>query len=72
MYAGGFNSTVTTIDASELGGFHSVEIKFLDRLTDAHNGHISRTLHVKAIDTAVVSNFASLIKGGDENGNLFL
>jgi hypothetical protein len=46
--------------------------RWTDRLTDARNGHISRTLHVKAIDIAVVSNFASLIKGGDENGNLFL
>jgi hypothetical protein len=56
MYACGFNSKVTTIDASELGGFYSAEIKFPDRLTDARNGHISRSLHVKAIDTAVASN----------------
>jgi hypothetical protein len=50
--------------------YYSVTIKFPARLTGARNEHIPRTLHVKdAIDTAVASNFARLIKGGDENGS---
>jgi len=68
----GFNSTVIDIPSSCFhGDFYSVDIKFPDRLTDARNKHIPQTLHIKdAIDTTVASNFARLIKGGDENGNL--
>ena len=69
MDACGFNSTVTHIGGVQ-DDFYLVTIKFPARLTNAHNEHIPRTLHVKdTIDTAVASNFARLIKGGDENGN---
>ena len=67
----GFNSTVIPITGCGPDSFYAVEIKFPHRLTDARNGHIPRTLHVKdTIDTAVASNFARLIEGGDENRNL--
>ena len=66
----GFHSTVSTLGFSDHGDSYAVHIHFPDRLTDARNKRIPRTLLVKdAIDTTVASNFARLIEGGDENGN---
>jgi hypothetical protein len=71
MDACGFNSTVVPVTGCGPDSFYAVKIKFPHRLTDARNGHIPRTLHVKdTIDTAVASNFSRLIEGGDENRNL--
>ena len=70
MDACGFRSTVRAINGYSSGDYYSVSIRFPARLTGARNEHIPRTLHVEdAIDTAVASKFARLIKGGDENGN---
>jgi hypothetical protein len=70
MDACGFNSTVIAINGFSSDDYYSVQINFPDRLTDARNERIPQTLQVKdAIDTAVASNFARLIKGEGENEN---
>jgi hypothetical protein len=66
----GFNSTVMAISNYCDEVSYCVTINFPHCLMDAHNEQILQTLHVNdGIDTAVASTLATLIEGGNKNGN---